>query len=219
MLAIPRVSAAISAVVAVEGERGQRRRQASTVWQNAGRAMSVSTVEASKPVMIDQASGGQSVALENASGSRPTMVVAVVSTIGRVRRCTASATASASEAPSPRRWSITSISTMALFTTMPTSANRPSMGMKPKGISSSSRPGITPTMAKGTVSSTSPIRTKELNCISRNSSSRPMPNGAMPSTAALASPEVAAKPRQTRRVLAGRSSAATLSFHGPMTEL
>ena len=77
---------------------------------------------ASSPEMIAQAMGGQSVDEENASGSRPVTVVAVVSRIGRVWRRTASSTASLTVAPSFMLWSMRSTSTIALFTTLPTSA-------------------------------------------------------------------------------------------------
>src|SRR5690606_3983619 len=65
----------------------------------AGTTRSVNTVEASNPEMIAQAIGGHSVEDENASGSKPATVVAVVSRIGRVRRTTAPETAASTLPP------------------------------------------------------------------------------------------------------------------------
>ena len=93
---------------------------------------SVNVVDKVNPEMIVQANGGHKVASVKPSGNRPSTVVPAVSRIGRVRRKMASSSAWSSDAPSLRRTSIRSINTMALFTTMPTSAIRPRMAVKPK---------------------------------------------------------------------------------------
>ena len=99
----------------------------------AGITSNVSTVEASKPEIMAHAIGGHSVELESANGNSPATVVAVVSRMGRVRRSTAVRTASRIALPFSSSRSITSSSTMALFTTMPTSAITPNNDWKPKG--------------------------------------------------------------------------------------
>ena len=79
------------------------------------------------------ASGGQRVEVDKAKGSSPATVVPVVRRIGRMRRLTASVTASSTFAPCLRLASMTSSRTIALLTTIPISANTPSKDINPKG--------------------------------------------------------------------------------------
>ena len=85
------------------------------------------------------------------SGSIPSMVVTAAMVTGRTRLTAAWITASWALSCWPRCTLISSISTMAFFSTMPIRLKVPSSAMKVKGAPSNARPPMIPISISGTI--------------------------------------------------------------------